>query len=182
MRFNKLTCVLLAGAVAVTGGFEGYRHYAYQDPIGVWTACFGETAGIKPGDTFTREQCESMLSSSLDQHNAPIAQIPQQLPPRVHLASLDMAYNIGTGAFSQSTMYRYLLNADYESACNQIPRWRFAGGRDCAIKSNNCYGIVNRRAVVQQLCLGDIDVNEALAKIGQMPIDAKIVEQLDDHQ
>ncbi|TGZ35368.1 hypothetical protein EQ875_01649 [Photobacterium damselae subsp. damselae] len=180
MRYNKLAGAVLAGAIALTGGFEGYKHYAYQDPVGVWTACFGETAGIKPGDMFTREQCELMLSSSLDKHNGPIAKIPQKLPARVHLAALDMAYNIGTGAFGQSTMYRYLLNADYLNACNQIPRWRFAKGRDCAIKSNNCYGIVNRRAIVHQLCLGNIDINEALGKIGQMPLDKEILGQLDD--
>ena len=97
MRFNKLTKGLIVGAIALTGGFEGSRLVAYQDSVGVWTACFGETSGIEQGDTFTPEQCDAMFAASLNKHNTPLADIPQVLPPNVHLASLDLAYNIGTG-------------------------------------------------------------------------------------
>ncbi|MEC6796783.1 lysozyme [Photobacterium sp. S4TG1] len=182
MRFNKLTGALLAGAVAVTGAFEGYRQISYQDVGGVWTACYGETLGIKQGDTFTKEQCDAMLASSLNKHNTPLEDIPQQLPPNVHLASLDLAYNIGIGAFKRSTMYRYLLNANYPPACNEIMKWRFIAGKDCAIRSNYCYGIVKRRDVVQQLCMGTININEALVQIGQMPLDKEIVEAMNATQ
>ncbi|UKA11723.1 lysozyme [Photobacterium damselae] len=179
MRYNKLTAKLLACAIALTGGFEGYRHYAYQDSGGVWTACFGETKRIHPGDQFTISECETMLTTSLDKHNAPIRKIPQQLPLSVHLAALDMSYNIGASAFERSTMYRYLLNGDYPKACRQISHWRFVSGKDCAIKRNNCYGIVKRRELVQKLCLGKITINDALIQIGQEPLAEDILRQMD---
>ncbi|AWK83836.1 lysozyme [Photobacterium damselae] len=178
MRYNNLTTKTLAIAIALTGGFEGYSYYAYQDSGGVWTACFGETAGIKPGDKFSRTECERMLATSLDKHNAPIRKIPQQLPLSVHLAALDMTYNIGVSAFERSTMYRYLLNSDYSNACREISRWRYVAGQDCSVRSNNCYGIVRRRELVQRLCLGEIAINDALIQIGQQPIDDDILEQI----
>lgn len=182
MNKNKLTSALLAGAIAVTGGFEGYKHYAYQDSGGIWTACYGETLGIERGDSFTKSECDAMFATSLNKHNAPLAKIPQPLPHNVHLASLDMAYNIGVGAFQQSTMYHYLRNADYPNACMEIPRWRFVTingkARDCRLKENNCRGIVKRREVVQQLCLGQISVNDALFAMGQIPLDVEVLEAM----
>lgn len=183
MRVNKLHAGLLAGAIALTGGFEGYRQVAYQDSGGVWTACWGETLGIKPGDTFTRAECEAMFGASLQKHNTPLEDIPQPLPPEVHLASLDLAYNIGTGAFRRSTMYQLLLSGQYPEACMQLTRWtnvRIGGElRSCYDETSNCRGIVTRREITQQLCLGQLPVNDALARLGQLPLDSEIVEALD---
>ncbi|WP_407330567.1 lysozyme [Enterovibrio sp. 27052020O] len=182
MRFNKLHASLLAGAIALTGGFEGIRHVAYQDSGGVWTACYGETLGIEQGDTFTRAQCDAMFGKSLQKHNTPLEDIPQQLPPEVHLASLDMAYNIGTGAFSRSTLYQHLLTAQYPQACMEMPRWTFVriGGelRNCRDSQWNCTGIVTRREIVSQLCLGQIPINDALARLGQLPLDKEVLEAM----
>lgn len=178
MRFNRLHAGLLAGAIALTGGFEGYRQVAYQDSGGVWTACYGETLGIEPGDTFTRDECDAMFGASLQKHNTPLEDIPQPLPPEVHLASLDLAYNIGTGAFRRSTMYQLLLSGQYPEACMEIPRWRFVAGKDCAKAESNCRGIVTRREITQQLCLGQLPVNDALARLGQLPLDTEVLEAM----
>ena len=45
-----------AVAIALIGGYEGLRTYSYQDVIGVWTACYGETRGIGPGMKFTNNE------------------------------------------------------------------------------------------------------------------------------
>ena len=41
----------------------------------------------------------------------------------------------------------------FREACDQIPRWRFTNGRDCAIAENRCGGIVDRRAWEHATCL-----------------------------
>lgn len=185
MRYNKLTTALIAAAIGITGGFEGYNRVAYQDGGGVWTACWGETLNIKPGDEFTDEQCQAMFIKSLNTHNAPIERIPQKIPANVHLASLDMSYNIGVNAFSRSTMYRYLQNADYPNACMEPNRWtyvRIDGElRNCRDPQWNCRGIVTRREIVTQLCLGQMSINDALIRLGQLPLDREIIEQLNAH-
>lgn len=178
MRINNLTKALLIGAVALTGGFEGYRQVAYQDSGGVWTACYGETLGIRQGDEFTKAECDSMFGKSLQKHNTPLEDIPQQLPPHVHLAALDLAYNIGTDAFRRSTMYRYLLSGDYTQACMEIPRWRYVAGRDCGLAGSNCRGIVTRREITSQMCLGQLPINDALARLGQLPLDKDVIEAI----
>ena len=49
--------------------FEGLRTTAYPDPATgrePWTVCYGETAGVKRGDTYTVAQCKAMLARSLE--------------------------------------------------------------------------------------------------------------------
>ncbi|HIF9180400.1 TPA: lysozyme [Photobacterium damselae] len=176
---NKLTKITLVAAIAVTGAFEGLRTVAYQDVGDVWTACYGETLDIKKGDSFTVEQCNDMLASSLNKHNEPLEKIPQQLPIGVHIAALDFAYNVGVGNLRQSTLYQYLKNGNYTAACDEFPRWRYAANRDCSIRSNNCYGVYARRLIEQDLCRGQLSVEQALTKLKALPLDREILEELE---
>ncbi|KAB1181442.1 lysozyme [Photobacterium damselae subsp. damselae] len=178
MSANKLTKLSLVVAIAITGTFEGYRTVAYQDIGGVWTACFGETLGIKKGDSFTDEQCKAMLANSLNKHNIPLEEIPQQLPLGVHIATLDFAYNVGVGNLRRSALYRYLKNGDYDAACGEFPRWRYAAKRDCSIRSNNCYGVYTRRLIEQDLCRGELSVEQAMIKLKAIPLDSEILKEL----
>lgn len=175
---NNLTKSLIAAAIAITGAFEGVRYIAYQDSVSVWTVCYGSTLGVKPGDKKTHQECLDLFARDLNEHNTPLEEIPQDLPDNVHLAALDLAFNIGTTAFKRSTMYDYLLAADYPNACMEIPRWRFAGGKDCAIPANNCRGIVKRREVTTQLCLGQMSINDALYSMGKLPLDNEVLDGL----
>lgn len=176
---NNLTKGLIAAAIAITGAFEGVSYFAYQDSVSVWTICYGSTLGVKPGDKKSYQECRDLFKSDLNEHNTPLADISQDLPDNVHLAALDLAYNIGTTAFKNSTMYDYLLVADYPNACMEIPRWRFAGGKDCAIPANNCRGIVKRREIGTQLCLGQMSINDALFALGEIPLDREVIDALD---
>lgn len=40
----------------------------------------------------------------------------------------------------------YLNVGDRRGACAEIKRWVHDGGKDCNIRSNNCYGQIERRA------------------------------------
>jgi len=59
--------------------FEGLRLTAYLCPAHVWTIGWGHTAGVKPGDTITEPEAESLLA-------ADIAPIERNLPKVFHVS------------------------------------------------------------------------------------------------
>lgn len=123
--------VTAAGALAITlvGGFEGLRLVAYRDPVGISTACFGETKGIRMGMTFTRAECDKMLLDSLIEHETGMERcITVPLKDETHVALLSFTYNVGVGAFCKSTLVRKLNAGDTKGACDELMRWNKAGG------------------------------------------------------
>ena len=139
-------------AVQFTGGWEGLRLAAYQDVIGVWTACYGETKGIRPGMKFTRDKCDSIFIASLTEHEAGMRaclKAPDTIPDRTYVALVSFTYNVGTGAFCHSTLRRLVDAGNLKAACEQLPRWNRAGGKVVR-------GLVNRRAAELDLCLSGL--------------------------
>ncbi len=141
----------LAGLLAVStiGVFEGLRLYSYPDIIGVWTACYGETNGIRPGMRFTKQQCDTMFTDRLVEFETGMRKCltkPDTIPDKPYVAFLSLSYNIGTGAFCRSTLVRKANAGDIRGACNELPKWNRAGGQVVA-------GLTNRRLNEQRLCL-----------------------------
>lgn len=143
---------ILAATAAFVGPWEGERTEAYLDRIAsppVWTVCYGETRGVKPGDRYTSAQCNEMLMDALADYRAPliacIPDLPSQ-PEGVQVALISWAYNVGTGAACGSTLAKRANAGDWPGACNQLPRWNKAGGK-------TIQGLTNRRAAEQKLCL-----------------------------
>jgi lysozyme len=112
--------------------------------------CYGETRGVEQGDTYTPEECATMLSVALadyrDRLVTCIPALPQQ-PEGVQVALVSWSYNVGTGAACGSTLARLANAGDWLGACNQLPRWNRAGG--VVVR-----GLSNRREAEQALCLG----------------------------
>lgn len=71
---KSLAAITLIGKLAIqtVGGFEGLKLYAYRDVVGIWTACYGETKGIKPGMKFSKADCDNLLIDSLVEHGEDI--------------------------------------------------------------------------------------------------------------
>lgn len=136
-------------AIAIVGNWEGLRLYAYQDVVGVWTACYGETKGIKPGMKFTKAQCDVMLIGSLTEHEAGMRRClkaPDSLPDKSYVAFVSATYNIGVAGFCGSSMARRINAGDVRGACDALMMWVRAGGRVVQ-------GLVNRRTAERKLCL-----------------------------
>lgn len=157
---RKVLALVAAGASAVTIATqflherEGDRLIAYQDAGGIYTACMGVTKGVKRGDRFTPEQCAKMDAQAVNEAAAEIQKmvtVPLSEPERAAVISF-CAYNIGPGKCAQSTFLRDINAGNRAAACAQIKRWIFDGGRDCRIRSNNCYGQVIRRQQESELC------------------------------
>lgn len=136
-------------SVATIGGYEGLRLYSYQDVIGVWTYCYGETKNAKPGMRFTKAQCDAIFIERLEQFEAGMRKClvrPDSIPDKPYVAFLSLAYNVGVGAFCKSTLARKANAGDLRGACDELPKWNRAGGR--VIR-----GLTIRRAQERKLCL-----------------------------
>lgn len=167
--------VFIAGVVTVN---EGYKDTAYKDSAGVWTICYGETKGVKKGDTATPSECSAQLAKSLSEHSVALGDLPVDTPDVTLIGALDMTYNVGIQGFNQSKVKRLLMQKDYRAAGVAVLEWKYihkttaskpgAGwvlvGRnrwqfDCSQVLNGkpnkvCYGLWKRR-VWQSTAIGN---------------------------
>lgn len=163
---KAVVALILAGAPAymISDQFlqekEGMRLKAYQDGGGVWTICLGHTAGVKPGDTATPEQCAAWARQDIEPAIKRVEQLtPVALtePQKAGIASFCF-FNLGETKCRRNAngtptkFWSAWMAGDMARACAQIPNWIYDGGRDCRIRSNNCYGQVERRAQEAELC------------------------------
>jgi len=147
----KKSAGLMAAAVALVGAWEGLRTVAYPDRLagGIPTVCFGETRGVKLGDSYTVDECKVMLGDAIVEFEAGMRKCltrPDAIPDKPYVAFLSLSYNIGTGAFCRSTVARRANAGDLRGACDAITMWNRAGGKVVQ-------GLVNRRAAERKLCL-----------------------------
>lgn len=113
---------IIASVVVVN---EGYKDTAYKDSAGVWTICYGETQGVKKGDTATPSECSAQLAKSLDAHSKALYGLPESTSDVALVGAMDMAYNVGVQAFSNSKVKRELSTGDYRAAGAAVLEWRY---------------------------------------------------------
>lgn len=142
---------------------EGSSLAAYPDAGGVWTICGGVTrVNGKPvvkGMKLTTEQCRDIDRAEQAKALAWVdrnVHVPLTEPQKVGIASF-CPWNIGPGKCLPSTFYRKLNAGDRKGACAEIKRWIFDGGRDCRIRSNDCFGQVERRDQESELTCWELD-------------------------
>ena len=142
-------------ATPLVGKWEGKRNTAYLDTIAsppVWTVCYGETRGLKRGDSYTDAQCASMLGKALltyrdGLHTHFSAEIKaKRLTPERDAAYVSLAYNVGISGAGKSTAVRLLNAGDIAGGCAGFGRWNRSGKRIVR-------GLVNRRADETRLCM-----------------------------
>ncbi len=123
---------------------------AYADIVGVWTICDGDTKGVRPGMVETEAGCVKRLERQLVNHAKPVlACVPALQDPRRQnqlVASVSLAYNIGTTGFCRSTAARRFNAGDWRGGCEAFLMWNKAGGR--AVR-----GLTLRRQRERALCL-----------------------------
>ncbi|MTC33442.1 glycoside hydrolase family protein [Providencia alcalifaciens] len=152
---NKIKIAAAAGGlmtltVAMVTEFEGYDPKPYRDVVGVLTVCYGHTGSdIIPTKTYTKAECKALLEKDL----AIVAKavnplIKVNIPDYTRAALYSFTYNVGTGAFSRSTLLKKLNAGDHIGACNELKRWIYAGG----VKWK---GLMTRREVEEAVCLGE---------------------------
>ncbi len=157
-RFGILALVLSAGGLVTIALNEGYSDRAITPvPGDVPTIGFGTTEGVKPGDTITPPKALARALQDVSKYETALkgcVRVP--LHQYEYDAYVDLAYNVGPGAFCGSTLVKKLNAEDYPGACAEILRWRYYQGRDCSAAENKrlCGGLWTRRQAENQKCLG----------------------------
>ncbi|ONM43142.1 lysozyme [Halopseudomonas pachastrellae] len=147
---KSVAAASVSAAVALVGYFEGRELIGYADPVGIPTVCYGHTATAEIGQQRTAEECEQLLAQDLGEALAAVdSQLPN-LPPLTRAALGSFVFNAGAGNFNSSTLLRKAKAGDLVGACNELPRWVYAGGRQLT-------GLVRRRAAERELCLQGLE-------------------------
>ena len=143
----KPTKLSTNGAVFI-GRYEGFRGAMYNDAAGHCTIGFGhlvhhgpingsEPAEFKAGITRTRAlqllQADAAIAAKCVRDNVKVPLNQAQFD-----ALVSFTFNVGTGAFADSTLLKKLNAREYAAVPAQLERWSRAGGRVLQ-------GLLNRR-------------------------------------
>jgi lysozyme len=111
-------------AVAIIAESEGLRLAAYRCPAGVPTIGWGETDGVRMGDTCTREQADRWLLEDVTDRTKAVRAMCTRDPSANELGALvSLAYNIGVEALRKSTALRQHNAGDHLAASRAICLW-----------------------------------------------------------
>lgn len=143
----------LALAVALAMPAEGLRQWAYKDPVGIPTICFGTTRGVKLGDFKSIPECKALLTDDMQSAVSTVEKCSKDLTVNQMAAFADLVYNVGPKPVCDtinSTLARKLQANDARGACMELPKWDKArvGGVLVALP-----GLTKRRAAERELCL-----------------------------
>lgn len=146
---SRIAAIAVAAA-AIAAPAEGLRQYAYYDPPGVLTVCYGSTTDVVKGRKYSIEECKARLESDMLKAVQAVERCHPGLPDKVLIAFSDAVYNIGPTVACNSTASRYLAAGNYTAACNELPKWDKArvAGQLVALP-----GLTKRRAKERAVCL-----------------------------
>lgn len=138
--------------INLISSFEDTRLNAYDDGVGVWTIGTGTTVypngvKVKKGDVCTPEQAKQYFAHDLKKFESTVNQVVKvPISQSQFDALVSLTYNIGSGAFTNSTLLRKLNAKDYSGAADQFLVWNKGGGK--VLK-----GLERRRAAERDLFL-----------------------------
>lgn len=110
--------------------FEGVRYEAYRCPAGVPTIGAGHTKGVVMGDKIDDATVDQFLREDLESAEYAVNSLVKvDLEQHQFDALVSLVFNIGSGAFSKSTLLKMLNKGSFDAAADQFLRWNLAGGR-----------------------------------------------------
>lgn len=154
MKINRRNISALALSAAALVGLvmsEGYTDRAVIPiPGDVPTIGFGSTHGVKLGDTTTPPKALGRALQDVQKFEGAVKKcVTAPLHQYEYDAYIQLSYNIGEGAFCNSTLVRKVNALDYEGGCREILRWDRAGGRQVP-------GLTKRREAEYRQCMGGL--------------------------
>lgn len=150
-----MTATFSAAALALilVTEWEGFCAQPYQCPAGVWTIGYGTTRiGGQPVTPTTPRVTEAEAKEMLhDDMRVRMEQVDSLLGTTAltacqRAALYSFAYNVGVGAFRDSTLLR-LVRAGRPTAAGEFGRWVYVQGKVSQ-------GLRNRRAAERAMFLG----------------------------
>lgn len=149
----KRISAAVAAATAIAIPAEGLRQFAYYDPPGILTVCYGSTTNVAKGKKYSLEECKQRLDNDMLDAVLSVERCVPGLPDNVLAAFGDAVYNIGPRIAcdrQRSTAARKLAAGDIAGACKELPKWNKArvGGVLVPLP-----GLTKRRNLEMALCL-----------------------------
>lgn len=125
------------------------------------TVGFGSTfrddgTPVQMGDTITPPQAVKRSYAHIAKDESRLKQcVTAPLYQHEYDALVDHAYQYGAAKTCASRIVRLTNQQRYAEACDAYLDWKYAAGRDCSIRSNNCYGVWLRSVERQKNCKGE---------------------------
>ena len=166
------------------------NHVPYIDMVGVLTTCNGMTGKdhlgreIDRNSTYSQEFCDKWYTKEISSYNTQMKKnVRVPLSPYEEVAYTSFVWNVGVGAWNNSTLLKKLNANDRVGACNEILKWnkgtfsrqaalqQSKNGEICTPKPNGTFsctikGLTNRRKVEHQVCLGNSsEINNAIRSV-----------------
>lgn len=110
-------------------GKEGLNLNAYKDTGGVWTIGYGHIKNVKQGDRITKEEAEKFYMDDFKEHIKSLNSVKVPLSENEKIALASFIYNVGSGAFKNSTLLKKLNNGDKKGAAQEFDRWVYDNGK-----------------------------------------------------
>lgn len=150
---SKRITAAVAAATLIAIPAEGLRQYAYYDPPGILTVCYGHTGDVVKGKKYSLDECKALLSKDMLEAVEAVDRCHPGLPTNVLAAFGDAAFNLGPKIACDtqlSTAARLLAAYRYDDACKQLPRWNKASVGGVMVELP---GLTKRRNAEMKLCL-----------------------------
>lgn len=147
-----IAATTLATSLAVVA--EGVRNFAYYDPPGILTVCYGHTGSdVIRNKAYSLETCKTLLTDDMNQAVAQVSACVPNAPEHVLAAFSDAVFNMGPTIAcntKKSTAARHLKQGNWKAACMELPRWNKA-----SIAGNlvPLPGLTKRRQAEMAVCL-----------------------------
>ena len=134
--------------------FEGLRLESYLDSANIYTIGFGsikysDGSNVRKGDKITKDQAKQYKLHDLKEFESTVnTSVTVPLSQNQYDALVSLSYNIGSGAFKNSTLLKKLNSGDYKGAAEQFLVWN-------KVNSKRVQGLVNRREAERNLFLSE---------------------------
>lgn len=133
--------------------FEGFSSVAYLCPAKIPTIGYGNTfwedgRKVRLGEQISKTKALELLEfvANRDFANKIFPLIKVEVSQNQFDAMVSLAYNIGVGAFSNSTLLKKVNAKDFTGAGNEFLKWDKAGGKPLS-------GLTRRRQREKELFL-----------------------------
>lgn len=172
---------------------EGFRLKAYLDTKGIPTIGVGHTSMAGPphvtmGMTITKQQVDEILTRDLKQFESAVndaVRVP--LTQNQFDACVSLAFNIGAGGFTHSTVVKRLNQRNYRGAADAFLLWnkppeiipRRRGERQQFLRDT---GVLTNGKPVKYMAAQELHPDERVSLDYMRASDSRVVKQADDIQ
>ncbi len=141
-------------AIPTIQGLEGTKAVAYRDIVGVLTVCTGHTGpDVVVNKVYSSNECAALTQKDASKAADGVLKVSPHLiwHPMQLAAAISFSYNVGTGAYSTSSVANSFNTGDYSGGCSAMLKYTIAGGKFSQ-------GLANRRQQEYTICTSTLTV------------------------